>query len=89
MGDENVVSKEIQDDGEGLLHRGLVGKHLVRDVVDARGSRGHRHLRVDEHVKALLNHPVVDDDAAEFDDAVITGAEAGSFGIEYAITAFR
>ena len=89
VGDEDVVSEEIQDGGESLFHRGLVSKHLVRDVVDAGGSRGHRHLRVDEHVKALLDHPVFDDDAAEFDDAVIAGAKAGRFGVEDAITAFR
>ena len=89
VGDEDIVPEEIQNDGEGLFHRGLVGKHLVRDVVDAGGSRGHRHLRVDEHVKALLDHPVLDDDAAKFDDAVVAGAKAGRFGVEDAITAFR
>ena len=65
-----------------LLEGGLVGHHLVGDVMDGRGFLGNVHLGVDEEVALLLTAVGHDLDVTKLDDAVLGGADACGLEVE-------
>ena len=87
MRDEDGVPDEFQEARQNLRDLGFIRDHLVGDMVDAGRGLGDVHLRVDEFLETRDDAPILHQNRADLDDAVIPRGEAGGFGIEYAITA--
>ena len=83
VGHQHTAPGKLQEAGQGLLHGRRIRNHIVPNPRQLFDLEGDRHLRIDEHRKAVHNLTAADLHRADLYDSVFHRGKARGLNIEH------